>query len=148
MSPDFITILRRFHPASGILSARENGMAKSYRQNFGHWGEEKAAAFLSELGYDVLERNYRTGHSEVDLIACKDGCLSFVEVKTRSSRDFGLAEDAITPQKMAALERAVYAFLEAHPDLPQDWQIDLIVVETSTGELPPLILRYENLGEF
>ena len=123
-------------------------MAKSYRQNFGRWGEEKAAAFLTELGYDALARNYRTGHSEVDLIARKDGCLSFVEVKTRSSRNFGLAEDAITPQKMAALERAVYAYLEAHPDLPQDWQIDLIVVETSTGELPPLILRYENLGEF
>ena len=71
-----------------------------------------------------------------------------MEVKTRSSRDFGLAEDAITPQKMVALERAVYAFLEAHPDLPQDWQIDLIVVEGTLGQPEPTLLHYQNLGEF
>ena len=53
-------------------------------QEIGKIGEDSAANLLIERGYKILERNYRAGHLEVDIIAFKDGIVAFVEVKTRS----------------------------------------------------------------
>ncbi|MCH7992121.1 MAG: YraN family protein, partial [Gemmatimonadetes bacterium] len=50
----------------------------------GAWGERLAGARLERRGWTILERNYRLGRREVDLIARKEGILAFVEVKTRS----------------------------------------------------------------
>ena len=55
----------------------------------GHEGEDIAARYLEEHGYTVLDRNWRSGHKELDLIVKKDSVLVFVEVKTRTSTDYG-----------------------------------------------------------
>jgi len=124
-----------------------DSMGTGYRKAFGKWGEEQAATYLASKGYVILDCNYRFGHSEVDIIAEKDGILSFVEIKTRGNQAYGLAEYAFTPAKLAALERAVYGYFDEHPDVPTRWSIDLLVVETSAPGQAPTFLFYENLGE-
>ncbi len=53
-------------------------------QDFGKWGEDKAAHFLERLGYQLLERNWRSKQGEIDILAQHDGEIVVVEVKTRS----------------------------------------------------------------
>ncbi|HRW99795.1 MAG TPA: YraN family protein [Cyclobacteriaceae bacterium] len=65
----------------------------------GELGEQLAANFLTEKGYDILERNYRYKHSEIDLIVKKDNWLVFVEVKTRTSETFGYPENFVDDKK-------------------------------------------------
>lgn len=80
------------------------------RRKEGSFGEELAAEFLQKNGYLILERNYRFGRGEIDLIA-KDGEeLVFVEVKARRSISYGPPEDAITPAK----ERQILAVAEGY----------------------------------
>ena len=61
----------------------------------GTWGEEQAVAFLQRKGYDIIERDWKSGHRDLDIIAANDDMLVFVEVKTRRNRVFGEPEEAI-----------------------------------------------------
>lgn len=65
----------------------------------GKEGEEMAARFLMEKGYEIIERNYRHKRLEIDLIAKKDNWLIFVEVKLRSSDAYGYPEDFVDYKK-------------------------------------------------
>jgi putative endonuclease len=72
----------------------------------GKKGEDLAVDFLLKNGYDILERNWRTGRDEIDIIARKDNLLIIVEVKTRSTDYFGEPEEAVTTKKQMFLVRA------------------------------------------
>ena len=67
--------------------------------DLGKLGEELAVEFLEKNGYSILETNWTFQKAEVDIIAKKDGILAVVEVKTRSSIDFGLPQDFVKPNK-------------------------------------------------
>lgn len=85
-----------------------------------------AATHLEAKGYAIRARNWRCRWGEVDIIAEKDGCLTFVEVKTRRG---GLPEDQISPQKARRLVRLVYAYLDTHELDDIDLSIDVVAVE-------------------
>ena len=72
----------------------------------GKKGEEMAAKWLEEKGYQILERNWRYHKSEVDIIAHKNQLLHFVEVKTSRSLRFGFPEQRVTRRKMQLLMKA------------------------------------------
>jgi putative endonuclease len=78
----------------------------------GKRGEELAANYLKEKGFEIIEKNYRWKRFEIDLIVKKEPFLIFVEVKTKTNTTFGYPEDDVTPQKakqvMAAAEEFVY----------------------------------------
>ena len=63
--------------------------------DFGKEGEELAALWLSERGYDILHRNWRFGKLEIDIVAKKNEKLHIIEVKTRKGNFFGLPEDGV-----------------------------------------------------
>lgn len=65
----------------------------------GREGEEMAARFLIDKGFEIVERNYRHKRSEIDLIVKKDNWLIFVEVKLRSSDAYGYPEDFVDYKK-------------------------------------------------
>jgi putative endonuclease len=67
----------------------------------GQQAEEKAALFLTEKGYEILERNYRYRRSEIDIIAKKKNLIVFVEVKYRSGNAFGEPEGSVDEKKEA-----------------------------------------------
>ena len=81
------------------------------------------------------------------MIAKKGEILIFVEVKTRSNKEFGIGEQAITPKKLKALQESILVYLEQFPAVTPDWQLDLIVVEGALGCSCPNLIHYENLGE-
>lgn len=69
----------------------------------GKAGEDLAAQFLINKGYQILARNYRFKRSEIDLIAQKDNCLVFVEVKLRTTDAFGFPEEFVDEKKAAKI---------------------------------------------
>jgi putative endonuclease len=80
---------------------------ESANQWLGRYGEDRALNYLISLGYQILERNWRGKQGEIDLIARDGERLVFIEVKTRSSNDFGHPLEAITSVKLARMRRLV-----------------------------------------
>ncbi len=81
----------------------------------GRAGEDRAAEFLRRRGYEILERNFRTGRGEVDIIAVRGNTLVFCEVKTWRSIPVEELEHAITPAKSRRIFEASLRFLEKTP---------------------------------
>ena len=78
-------------------------------------GEKIAADWLEAHGFVVMERNWRSGKREIDIIATKANRLHFIEVKTRRSTAFGMPEVQVDPAKLRSIRIAAEAFLEQHP---------------------------------
>ncbi|MEG0849566.1 YraN family protein [Flavobacterium plurextorum] len=103
----------------------------------GKKGEDLAAAYLEENGYKILERNWTFQKAEIDIIAQKENILAVVEVKTRSSLDFGSPQDFVKPKKIQLLVKAVNAYIN---DREKDFENDLnirfdIAAVHKTGEI-------------
>ena len=81
----------------------------------GRSGEARAAAYLREGGYEILDQNWRCRDGEIDIVAERDGALVIVEVKTRRGVGFGHPFDSITAQKLTRLHRLAVAWAVAHP---------------------------------
>lgn len=98
----------------------------------GQWGENIVADHLRAEGFMILERNWRSGRYELDIIALRDECIHFVEVKTRSASDWSTGEESIVVSKRRALGRAASAYL-AQTGSQREFQFDLAVVEFLPG---------------
>lgn len=98
----------------------------------GNEGEEKAASFLIQNGYKILERNYRYKHSEIDLIVQKENWLVFVEVKTRTSHRFGYPEEFVDEKKADKILEGAEQYL-----FENNWQgnvrYDVIAISIKKG---------------
>lgn len=99
----------------------------------GKLGEELAVAFLQENGYQILETNWTFQKAEIDIIAQKENLLAVVEVKTRSSIDFGLPQDFVKPKKIQLLVKAVNEYVTAN-DLEVNVRFDIIAIQKNTNE--------------
>lgn len=93
----------------------------------GKIGEEKAVDFLQENGYEILETNWVFDKAEIDIIAQKDTVLAVVEVKTRSSIDFGLPQDFVKPKKIQLLLKAINEYVISN-DLEVEVRFDIIAI--------------------
>ncbi len=112
------------------------------RKQTGRQGEEIAAAYLREKGYQIIERNWRCPVGELDLVGTERGILVFVEVRTRSGTRFGLAEESITPAKQARLIELAETYLQEKSLSAQAWRIDVIAVQMGSGA--PQVKHIEN----
>lgn len=101
-------------------------------------GEEAAARHLMFQGYSILERNWRSGHCEVDIIAAKLGLLVFVEVKTLSNDNVIEPEAHVNEKKRLNIIRASHAYLKTN-DLDMEVRYDVISV---TGTEPPFKIKH------
>jgi len=86
------------------------GRAKKSKQELARIGEDHAARYLRSRGYRVLERNFRARSGEVDIIAEHKRALVFVEVKARSSDEFGQPRDAVTVWKQRRIVNAARSY--------------------------------------
>jgi putative endonuclease len=96
----------------------------------GTYGERVAARYLGEEGLEVLERNWRCRHGEIDLVAHdrKRDELVFVEVKTRRGTGYGHPAEAVTPVKLARLRRLAGVWLETHDARAKGIRIDVVAI--------------------
>ena len=102
----------------------------------GKLGEDLACDYLKKLGYKIIERNFRIRGGEIDVIALDGQTLVYVEVKTRTSHQFGLPEESITYHKMKFLERSAkfYRANRKNLTLPALERIDFVGVDVSSGK--------------
>lgn len=81
----------------------------------GSAAENAAATWLSERGFEILDRNVTTAAGEIDIVSREGGTLCFVEVKARLSSEYGLAIEAVDRRKQRRLARAAALYLLSHP---------------------------------
>ena len=112
------------------------------RQRLGAEGESSAGAELERRGYRIIERNYRIRSGEIDIVAEDAGTIVFVEVKTKTSGDFGDPVEEVTPQKQRQIVSMgeFYATYLLPPDTP--CRFDVVAVDFSV--LPPAITVYQD----
>ena len=95
--------------------------------DLGNKGEQLAINFLLKKGYTILDKNWRFQKAEVDIIARKNETLAVVEVKTRSSIDFGNPQDFVNPKKIKLLVSAIDEYVISK-DLDVDVRFDIIAI--------------------
>jgi putative endonuclease len=98
------------------------------KDDLGRRGEQLAAEYLESRGLEILDRNWRCAHGEVDLVARDGPVIAVVEVKTRSGTGYGHPLEAITREKLARLRRLAGAWQAAHPDVRGPLRVDAVGV--------------------
>jgi putative endonuclease len=112
------------------------------RQKLGAEGESMACVELERLGYRIIERNYRIRSGEIDIVADDAGTVVFVEVKTKTSGDFGDPVEEVTPQK----QRQIVSMGEYYATycLPPNTSCRFDVVAVDCSVTPPAITVYQD----
>ena len=98
------------------------------KQISGAKGEDLAVSFLKRKGYKIIERNYHMRGGEIDIIALDNDTLVFIEVKARSTEEFGSPLEAITYHKLKTLTRTAQFYKTKHPKLPDALRIDAVAI--------------------
>lgn len=110
------------------------------RKKLGEKGEEIAVNFLKNNHYKILCRNYRCIFGEIDIIARHKKTISFVEVKTRSTRLFGDPQEAIQPKKQRKISQVALEFVQRYKLEDKSARFDVVAVQfTSNGYTVDLI---------
>lgn len=105
--------------------------------DIGKAGEKLAEEYLVNNGYTVVQRNWRYGYYELDLVVIKNDLLHFIEVKYRSSNFGGNPEVAVNKKKLRDLYKAIEQYLHLHPQY-NDFRLDII----SITQLPNQPVEY------
>jgi putative endonuclease len=106
-----------------ILTFKKNNRALGLK------GEDLAVKFLKKNGFKILERNYRNIFGEIDIIALdKNKTLIFIEVKTRTSKKFGLPQESITSYKKRNILKTVQGYLKEKNIHDRDIRFDVVTI--------------------
>ncbi|MEK7581165.1 MAG: YraN family protein [Patescibacteria group bacterium] len=111
----------------------------------GKYGEDLAGAYLTKLGYKIIERNFRIRGGEIDIIATDVNTLVYVEVKTRSTHQFGLPEESVNYYKLKFMERASKFYRLQRKNLPELERIDVVSVDLSGSEAKIKLIKNASL---
>ena len=108
----------------------------------GRYGEALAVRYLREQGMEVLDRNWRCEHGEVDVVALDGDCLVICEVKTRRSSGFGQPVEAVTFAKAMRLRRLAAAYLKGNDGGARVTQVRVDVVGILCLPGRPAVVRH------
>lgn len=98
------------------------------RQAFGELGERIAERWLRRRGWRVLQRRFRNGHRDIDLVVERDGTVVFVEVKARKGAEFGGPVQAVNHRKRKQLERSAMVWIDRHGRDMESYRFDVVGV--------------------
>src|SRR3954447_8843992 len=90
------------------------GPMSAARQALGELGERIAERWLREWGWRVMQRRFRSGHRDIDLVVERDGVVAFVEVKARRGSGFGGPVEAVNWRKQKELGRSARVWVDRH----------------------------------
>jgi putative endonuclease len=127
----------------------------SNKQITGRMGEQAAADYLIEKGYQIIDRNWRSPHGEIDLIVQQNHdrndsslipgvTIVFVEVKTRRTRSYGPPEESVNYKKQSHLLAAIEYYIQHNPLPDVNWRIDVISVAQYAPNRDLEIVHFEN----
>ena len=107
--------------------------------DFGKKGEELAAGWLTDQGYEILHRNWRHGRYEVDIIARHQDVCHFIEVKAGKAGIYGQPEERVSKTKIRNMMRAATAWLYQFPG-HKKVQYDVVAITFRKGAEPEYFL--------
>ena len=110
-------------------------------KKLGIWGEIKARQYLEEKGIVIIGCNQRTHYGELDIIGQDKGQVVFFEVKTRRNNSFGFGEESVSLAKQEHLMNSAEEYIQNHPDLGEDWRIDVVVIDGGPTD-PEVVVRW------
>ena len=93
----------------------------------GRYGEALAVDYFEKKGFEILHKNWRESHWEVDIIAVKNDILHFIEVKTKTKNNYGYPEDEVSRSKIKFLINSAEAYLFIFPQW-QRIQFDILAI--------------------
>lgn len=105
-----------------------------FKQKIGRNGECLAEAYLKLIGYKILEKNFRCFRGEVDLIALDENKIIFVEIKSRHNKEYGLASEAVTEEKLKHIYKTAEYYLFTKKLENNDVRIDVIEIYIGKNE--------------
>ena len=104
----------------------------------GKWGEDLAVAYLQGKDYMIIERDWKSGRRNIDIIAKDEsGTIVFLEVKTRRNRLFGNPEEAIDYKKRQSLQSAINHYVKSHR-IGNSVRFDIISIVGNIGDKPEI----------
>lgn len=106
-----------------------------YKQARGRRGEDIASNYLLKLGYKILERNFECTQGEIDIIALDKEEIVFIEVKTRTSKKYGFAAEAVDDNKIKHLCNAIKYYVYSRNLQNEFIRIDVIEVYLNNGKI-------------
>jgi putative endonuclease len=105
------------------------------RQAFGELGERIAERWLRRRGWRVVQRRFRIGHRDIDLVVERDGTVAFVEVKARKGVEFGGPVSAVNFRKRKQLERSAMVWIDRHGREAETYRFDVVGVLLQGAEV-------------
>ena len=105
------------------------------RQAFGELGERIAERWLRRRGWRIVQRRFRSGHRDIDLVVERDGTVAFVEVKARKGAEFGGPVQAVNYQKRKQLERSAMVWIDRHGQTAESYRFDVVGVLLDGAEV-------------
>ena len=97
-------------------------------QAFGEVGERVAERWLRRQGWRIMQRRFRSGHRDIDLVAERSGVVAFVEVKARRGIEFGDPVEAVGWRKQRELARSARVWIDRHGRADESYRFDVIGV--------------------
>jgi putative endonuclease len=101
------------------------------RQAFGKLGERIAERWLRQRGWYVVERRFRNGRRDIDLVVRREGTVAFVEVKARKGDEFGGPVEAVHWRKQRELRRSAQVWIDRHGQSAETYRFDIVGVLVS-----------------
>jgi putative endonuclease len=98
------------------------------RQDFGELGERIAERWLRRQGWRVVQRRFRSGHRDIDLVVERDDLVVFVEVKARRGAEFGDPVEAVNWSKQRQLVRSASVWIDRHGRPSESYRFDVVGV--------------------
>ena len=105
------------------------------RQAFGELGERIAERWLRRRGWRIVQRRFRSGHRDIDLVVERDGTVAFVEVKARKGAGFGGPVQAVNYRKRKQLERSAMVWIDRHGREAESYRFDVVGVLLDGAEV-------------
>ena len=112
------------------------------RQDLGLLGEDLACRELEQRGHEIVARRYRTRHGELDIVSRSGGYTVFVEVRAKSTAEFGVPAESVDHQKQQRLVRMASDYLVHHRLDDTACRFDVVSIETAFD--PPRITVFED----
>ncbi|RNB76447.1 YraN family protein [Brevibacillus panacihumi] len=115
------------------------------RRVLGQQGEDLACLYLQDKGYVIRERNVRTRHGEIDVIALDGRTLVFVEVRTRTADAYGTAQESITWKKRQKLRELALAYLQRQTESFPSFRFDVIAITCPLGKVDGVATKIDHI---
>lgn len=108
---------------------QRRGLIKGHRKALGLEGETQAVKILKKWGYQILQRNYRSSHGEIDIVAYDSSTIVFLEVKACKSTRYGPPELRITNEKRRHLFDAAQQYIREKGLSGQSFRFDVVTIQ-------------------